>query len=132
MTQAELPDDVRRMLLADIESYEDLEALLLLARTPERTWSAEDVAAELKIRAEIAETALERLQARALVAKAKGRYGPVAEEERGTIGRLAQCYDEKRLEVMRQMSANSIERLRNNAIRAFSDAFLLGRRDPDV
>jgi hypothetical protein len=49
----------------------------------------------------------------------------------GAVTDLAQAYNENRLEVIKLMSANVIERVRTSAMRAFADAFLLGGKKKD-
>ena len=49
-----------------------------------------------------------------------------------TIEALARVYEERRLDVIKRMTANAIERVRTAAIRTFSDAFLLRRKKDDA
>jgi hypothetical protein len=44
---------------------------------------------------------------------------------------LAEAYGARRLEVMRALSKNAVERVRTSAIRMFADAFLIGRKKKD-
>lgn len=130
----ELDAEVRRVLSEHVTSYEQLEALLLLHGSAARDWTAADVAAALRIDAAVAAATLTALSAQRLLARAEGasppryRYAPVDSALAGGIDKLAQAYAEMRLEVVKQMSANAIERVRSSAARTFADAFLLGQK----
>lgn len=52
------------------------------------------------------------------------RYAAAGSRLTQSVDRLARLYAEQRLEVIKQMSANAIERLRSSAARAFADAFI--------
>jgi hypothetical protein len=43
---------------------------------------------------------------------------------------LCRLYDEDRLAVLKEMTALAMDRIRNSAARAFSEAFRIRRRDP--
>lgn len=124
------------MLLREhVETYEQLEALLLLQRDPKRTWSADAAGAALKISPEAAADALDHLSGRGLLAIAPSgsgrlfRYAPTRAHTDEAVERLAREYDQNRLEIIKLMSAYAIERLRTAAIRAFAGAFVLGRKE---
>lgn len=127
--EAEIPEDVRRFLREQVEGYEQLELLLLLQRTPGRTWTAEQLAAELRIPDTVADPALSDLARRKiLLTEGEGRAQTFhcRPELKELMQRLAQTYDQKRLEVIQLMNAYSMERVRTAAARAFADAFVLG------
>ncbi len=137
MTDAnELPDDVRTLLQEHIESYEQLETLLLLRRERYEQWTLDGLAARLRVRAELVETALARLEASGLVdstgvAPTRFAYRPSSAGLDATVGRLQSGYAERPILIIQLMSANAIERLRTAALHTFADAFVLNKKDKD-
>lgn len=132
----ELDADVRRLLFERVTSYEQLEALLLLHASPAQDWTARDVAAALRIDVGNATAALTALAAQRLLEPSSGqppqrhRYAPADSALATCTDKLARAYAESRLEVVKQMSINAIERVRSSAARTFADAFLLGHKKP--
>jgi DNA-binding MarR family transcriptional regulator len=131
----ELDADIQRLLFEHVASYEQLEALLLLRAEAREFRSVPQLAEKLRIDESSVAAALDSLTAHRLLEKRAGppvayRYAPVEAETMALVDRLAALYVEQRLEVIRQMSANSIERLRSSAARTFADAFLLRGRKP--
>ncbi|HEX4025662.1 MAG TPA: hypothetical protein VHX52_13315 [Steroidobacteraceae bacterium] len=133
----ELDTEVRRLLFEQVTSYEQLEALLLLHGRPAQGWSVAAVAVALRIDAASAASALDELVSQRLAAPQTGPLGPEFHYAAGQSGagdsvdRLAQAYSEQRLEVVKQMSANAIDRVRSSAARTFSDAFIFRRKKDD-
>lgn len=132
----QLDAEIRRLLFERVASFEELEALLLLQRTPASALSVAAVAAALRRAPPIAEAALTGLAARHLLTLEENassptfRYAPSDAATAEVVGRLARLYTEQPVEIIKQMSANAIARLRSSAARAFSDAFIFkGRKD---
>lgn len=136
MTADELPEDVQRLLRDQIESYEQLELLLLLRTELDRPWTAEALSARLRIPVSLAVAALDELQtvrlveARPLGAERQYAYVPQSDRVEAALGSLAQAYREHPIPILKQMTANAIERVRTAALRTFADAFIL-RKDKD-
>jgi hypothetical protein len=131
-----LPPAVADLLSRSIETYEQLEALLLLRSSGDRSWDAEELGTALNLRSTFADAALEHLAAQGLVSREASRahafrYAPRDTALRETVERLAESYENQRLEIMQVMSANAIERMRIATMRRFADAFLLRRKDDD-
>jgi hypothetical protein len=127
---SDLPEDVRALLKAHIESYEQLETLLLLRRERYEQWTAEGLAARLRVGAQLIEPALAGLKASGLVeltgaAPARFAYRPASPELDAATGRLEREYAERPILIIQLMSANAIERLRTAALHTFADAFVL-------
>lgn len=82
----------------------------------------------------IIEEAIEHLRRRGLVDVPPGaerdsyRYAPYKPELGKVVDALARAYDEDRLGVMNLMNVNAIERVRNQALRTFAEAFVVGRK----
>jgi DNA-binding IclR family transcriptional regulator len=129
---AEIPEDVRSFLEVNIEDYEQLEALLLLHADSLASFSPATVASRVGLAPESAVDALQNLKRRGLAvgpeADGSFRLAPPSPQLAQTLERLAHAYAVTRLEVVKLMSANALERLRSAALRTFSDAFVLKRR----
>ncbi|MEO8185153.1 MAG: hypothetical protein ABI895_40620 [Deltaproteobacteria bacterium] len=133
MADADVAADVQTFLREHIESYEQLEILLLLRAQPDRSWAPAAAASELGISEGLAEGALRFLcRERLLGVDAGGvvrfKYAPETPALVELVARLAAAYVDSRLAVMRLMTANAIERLRVGAVTRFADAFLLRRK----
>lgn len=130
MPEPALPEDLRDLLREHIESIDQLEALALLRREAPRAWSADDVAATLRLPAPAASAALQHLCTAGLVAlatpgAAEFSYRPLSAELRERVERLLQLYGVERAAVLRVLSRNAIARLRAGALSAFAS----GKRD---
>jgi hypothetical protein len=133
---SDLPDDVRTLLQEHIESYEQLETLLLLRRERYEEWTTEGLAARLRVRAELVEAALAGLKAGGLVeatgaAPMRFAYRPASSGLDAAASRLEREYAERPILIIQLMSANAIERLRTAALHTFADAFVLKKKDND-
>ena len=132
----EVPEDVRVFLSQYIDSYEQLELLLLLRREGSE-WTAQDLCPRLKISLPLTEAALSALHSRGLLQSSVGPgapyYRPMSRADGfdETMSRLASVYASQPIQIIRLMSANAIERVRTAALRTFVDAFVFrkdGRR----
>jgi hypothetical protein len=136
MGPSELPEDVQRLLREQIESYEQLELLLLLRRERDGPWTEEILTARLGISTSLVLSALAELQAAGFVEeRAHGSakryaYRVQSDNVEATVARLEQTYREYPIQVVKLMSANAIERVRTAALRTFADAFIL-KKDKD-
>lgn len=136
MQSDEVPKRVAEFLHGNVESYEELEILLLLHRERTQSWSAEALGARLRLSVPLTDAALSALAARRLINAASNPPGssytavsanPALDE---TIGCLANFYASRPIEIIKLMSANAIERVRTAALRTFVEAFVL-RKDKD-
>jgi DNA-binding IclR family transcriptional regulator len=129
-----IPEDIGRLLRDGVASLEGLELLLLLRKERNRAWAVDEIARRLSIPQSSVEPALiEPVQYGLLTREGSGgsecwRYAPRTTEMDAMVERLAGLYDDRRLEVMRMLSAHAMERIRNSAARAFADAFVIGRK----
>jgi hypothetical protein len=137
VTEQLVPKGVRDFLREHVESYEHIEILLLCQAHPEKSWSSNSVAAELRVPVTIAEEALRFLCREALLSVEVGtrtlrfKYAPRSPELAEQVTGLLRAYSEQRVEIMTLMTTNAVERLRTSALRKFSDSFLLGRKKKD-
>ena len=120
-----IPDDIHRFLLANIESVEQLEVLLLLWRGADTDWTAEAVARALYSQPSSVARRLATLHHKGLLAQTDGRYryAPKTDALGETVTRLADLYRERRVAVITVIASKPMEN-----VRAFSDAFRLRKR----
>lgn len=125
---------VLELLDKRIESFEQLEILLLLRSGSDRSWTAQEVGKHVRQPGH-AEEALSALRAAGLVqAVTTGSqphyvYSPLAPQLDAAVGELARQYREQPIAVMRTLSTNSIRRMRTTAARAFAEAFGLRKKE---
>ena len=122
------PEDVRRFLLAHINSVEQLEVLLLLRGAPDQVWTATAVGQALYTSAAAAVKRLTDLAAGGLVTVLPGddpgyRFSPADDSRRDMVDRLAEAYSQRRVAVISLIYSKP-----NDQVQAFSDAFRL-RKD---
>lgn len=126
-----VPEDVQGFLREQVTSYEELETLLLLRTSRNRFWTATELAEALHVRRDDAVEAVERLQGLGLLEARGAEFSYTVSPMEETIARLEEACRESRLEVMKLMSENSVERVRSAAARALADAFILRRGKKD-
>jgi hypothetical protein len=126
-------ESLRAFLCDNVNSFEALEALLLLRRKSGRACTAGEVADALSIGGSDAKDALASLCERRLLqvdesqVKVRFAYSPAETHLEEQVDRLARAYDESRIDVLRAMNANAVER-GERALKLFADAFVLGRK----
>jgi hypothetical protein len=136
MSESDISAAARLLLRESVHTFEQLEALVLLYGARGNAWPESAIAEALKIPAEAAREALLELESRGLAAgehqEAAPRYRYAATSELdAAVRELVRAYHDNRLGVVKLMSDNAIHRMRTGAIRAFSDAFLIGRKKRD-
>jgi len=131
--ESELPPDVQIFLRDRIESYEQLELLLLMCADSEASWTQEMLSSRTHMAASLVQGALKGLESAGLVdarghaSETRYTYRRQHDSVEVTINRLATAYREYPIPIIKLMSANAIERLRTAALRTFADAFILGK-----
>ncbi len=134
-----LPEDVRALLRDRIESYEELEILLALERMPGAGKTAEELSAAVRVDLPLVERAVRALESRRLIERRSTAprgterepiyvYAPATPALDDTVRALAKAYAEQPIPIIKVMSENAIQRVRTEAARAFSEAFIL-RKD---
>ena len=121
-----LPDRVHRFLYHNIDSVEQLEVLQLLRRTPDRGWSAEEVARDLYSHPSSVLHRMSSLAGRGLLRELEPacfQYAPRSSDLHETVNAVAAVYRERRVAVISLIASKPIEN-----VRAFSDAFRLRRK----
>jgi len=127
----EPPPDVQELLREHIESYEQLELLLIIRADMESVWTEETLATRFRIPTSLVLAALDGLESAGFIeVRRQGseqRYVYLRQSDKveATISSLAMAYRENPIPIVKLMSANAIERLRTAALRTFADAFIL-------
>lgn len=129
MTTDDLPQDVVELLRERLHSFEALEVLIALQSDP-RTWRVREIADRLGVDREIIRSALDELRRGGFVVTEPDeswRYAPTDAPTAAAIHRLLLAYRTSRLDLMRRMTENAMERIRSSAATAFADAFRFGK-----
>jgi hypothetical protein len=128
MEEQELPEDVLRFIVDRIDSVPHLETLLLLWESPERHWSAGEIAARIYTREEAARRVLQDLTQRRLIAAVGGGqlyvYDRAWDEPCAVMPRLAATY---RMHLIRV--AKIIHSKASPGVQEFARAFKLKKDD---
>jgi hypothetical protein len=134
MSSDPLSPDARDFLYNRVHTFEQLAALLFLFRQSSRPCTAKEVAQALAIAPDSAELALSELACCGVVARAVTEYpgetkyhGP-GEPFSAIVGELARIDRESKIELINIMNMNALTRIRTGALKAFSDAFVIGRK----
>ncbi len=128
MSDQEIPERVRRLIASHIDSVVQVEILLLLRSQPQRWFSGDDVASELRIDRMWARPQLAELCARGMLdcttdTEPQYRFSPGTHELASDIDELARVYAERRVTVTSLIFAKPL-----TPLRSFADAFRL-RKD---
>ena len=118
-----IPEDVRRFIVDNINSVEQLEVLLLLKRHPEQAWKAEAVSQALSSQPLAALMRLSDLCDRGFLTVTAApdklfRYAPARPEWDQLVEQLAQVYRDMRVSVISLIYSQP-----NSHVQAFADAF---------
>lgn len=105
-----------------IETFEELEVVLALARATERPASIAKIADAAGLAQTDAETAIERLVALGLVHKTPQGYYVDRRRPRTAraVAAIVRACEEDRLKVMAQLTSNAMQRVRSAAVRSFA------------
>jgi hypothetical protein len=131
VSEADIREDVRRFLAQHIESVVQLEVLLLLHAHPDREFSPQQVASELRIDVAGAEEQLSRLCAAGLLTCGSPpdvhyRFQPATPELADTATAVARAYTDRRVTMISLIYSKPVDK-----IKIFTDAFRLRREKPD-
>jgi hypothetical protein len=134
MASNELPEDLKRLLTAHIESYEHLAILVFLYGERPRAFTSAALSDSLKISAGLVSAALASLQQAHLVRAPSASPPHYAYDDSNpalaaSVEVLAREYAENPVRIIQLMSSNAIERVRTAALHAFADAFIF-KKDP--
>lgn len=127
---SDLPDDIRRFIIANVPSVAQLEVLLLLRGEREKEWSPTEVSRLLYAAPDPIAAQLADLEAKGLLYLAQGpevryRYRPGNDELDAVVGRLAELYKDRRVAVVSLIYSEPVDKARS-----FADAFRI-RKDKE-
>src|SRR5690242_20135849 len=129
-----LPADVQTLLRVHVGSYEHLAVLLQVFREPQKEWSITQLSATLRIASKLVESALTDLcRAKLVLPDETGttyRYAGTGSMD-ATVAVLAREYADNPVGIVKLLSDSAIQRLRTYALRAFSDAFVVVKKERD-
>jgi hypothetical protein len=127
----DIPADVREFLQRHVETYEQLEVLLLLCRERQRPWTAEAVGAKLRLSTLMVVKSLDDLTRARLVDhlrvgnQSTFTFRPGSSRTATTVEELLRIYDDSPLKVIHLMNSSALDRVRSAAARTFADAFVI-------
>jgi hypothetical protein len=139
----ECPANVKAFVATHIDSVVQLEVLLLLFGAPDRAWTADQIARELRIDPAWVQTQLEQLCTRGLLhceageAPSAYQYRPHSPQLYDAVAGLAKAYVDRRVTVISLIyskppapppSATPAEPGTSDPLKSFADAFRL-RKD---
>ena len=131
MTDHEITVDVRLLLRDHVETYEQLEILRLFAGTGDAALTPDAAATAAGLRPEAAVEALGHLERTGVLDRSGSTSEPAYRarpDKAQSIDALGESYRHDRLMIMNLMTAHALDRVRTSALRAFAQAFLVGRR----
>ncbi|MGH8479981.1 MAG: hypothetical protein ACREXK_10465 [Gammaproteobacteria bacterium] len=117
-----IPGDLREFILKRLDSIAQLEALLLLRRSPDQRWDVATVAKRLYIAERDTAAVLDRLCADGLLVcgEDKYQYRPATAELDQLVGHVAELYAKHLIPVTNLIHSKPLTR-----VREFADAFKL-------
>jgi hypothetical protein len=124
-----IPGEVRQLIARHVQTMEQVEVVLLLARSPGRALSADEIRGELRLESTaLPPRTLAGLEAGRLVEAEPGppprwRYAPATAELRRAVELLAVAYNERPVTLVRLVYE------RPSPAQSFSDAFRLRKED---
>jgi hypothetical protein len=131
---SELPVALCEFVHEHIETLEELEVLVLLAREPDRALTAADAEQKIGFPSSSFSAALQRLCRSELC----DVHGEVSERGyvltrrhpllRSRAVELAQLYDTERFAIIKLVADAALARIRGSMGKAFADAFVLGKK----
>jgi hypothetical protein len=119
-----IPESVKLLILARIDSVPELETILLLREHAEQTWTAADAGQRIYVSHTVAAHILSQLAERGFLTESgsRYRYAPATDELRNTVDDLAKAYTHHLVEVTRMIHSKP-----SASVRQFADAFVLGK-----
>jgi hypothetical protein len=127
-------EGLQEFLFENIESYEQLACLLALAARAGAECRLELVAEILYLPPAVARSALHHLVRRRLLVESGEPGNPAFTLDRlryDFVIDLEKLYRSQPLVVVHLMNANALQRVRHEAAKRFSDAFLIRKKEPD-
>ena len=126
MVTVELPAEVVNFLDRFIDSIPELETLLIMSDAPQRHWTRAAVAQRIYVSEDAAQSILEVLLRRRLIAASDAgyRFAPPDDSQRELVARVATTYRSNLVSV-----ANFIHKKASVSVMEFARAFDLKKKD---
>lgn len=133
MDDLEFEQTVKPFLARQIDSVVQLEVLLLVADRKPRSFSADQIARELRIDPAWADGQLALLSERGLLARSTAieaayEYAPASNEIRDAVTALSRAYADRRVSVISEIYSKPPPPSAADPLKSFSDAFRI-RKD---
>ena len=130
MAETGISAQVRNFLAAHVESVLELEVLLLLRERPDRSWTAAELAQDLKIDVTWAGAQLAKLAGDKILQPDNAnigqyRYAPASPEMDAVIGEVANAYASHRVTIIGLIFSKP-----TSTLKTFADAFRI-RKEPN-
>ncbi len=119
---------LRKLLDTHVESFEKLELLMLLRRTPSGHKTVGEIALALDLGSDEVRAIVTALSAGGMIARAADgtiSLAPQKAEDGAVLDELARVYEEDKIALVTAIAETAMDRLRNLAGRAFADAFVI-------
>jgi hypothetical protein len=122
-----MDEDLLLLINAAIPSVWALEALIVLQRDRGRTWTAEQLARELRSNGALATDVLRRLERAGLAVGGPDgfRFGPLSQALDLASNRLEEAWRKSPVAVV-----NAIVTSHNSPVQSFADAFRIRKKEP--
>lgn len=129
MAAGQIPDDVVRFIVENLDTVPHLEALLLIWSSSPASWAVAQIAARVYVTEEVAAKLLEDLIGRGLLLRMDTdprtfHFNAAYDADKNIMQRLADCYRTQLVRV-----ANLIHMQGSGAVRDFARAFKLQDKD---
>jgi transcription initiation factor IIE alpha subunit len=121
-----IPADIRQFVLRFVESIAEMEALVILSKSPDTQWTVDELATRLYIPRDEAERVLARLGQHGIAkfVDSRWRFARLHEDDAATVERLTLMYSTHLIAI-----TNLIHSRRGSRIQEFADAFRLRSKD---
>ena len=125
----DFPSEIEQFIAQHIESLAQLEALLLVRREPERSWSCDDLSRQLYVAPDVCLGIVADLERRGFLERVSPqdeifRYRPGDPAANRLIDQLADLYQQRRVAVITHIYSKPVKK-----VQTFADAFRF-RREP--
>ncbi len=126
-----LSPTLRKLLDTRVESFEKLELLMLLRRTPGGSSTIGAISRTLDLGSDEVRAIAGDLSSGGLVAWAPDgtvSLAPRTDEDQAALDELARVYEDDKIAVVKAIAETAMDRLRNLAGRAFAEAFVIRKK----
>jgi hypothetical protein len=124
---SDLPDVVTRDVDLYIDNLDGLEVAMLLYREQARSWTADQVATQLRISTRVSRRELDRMCTRGIATLGNAfRFDGSDPDRAAAVARIAAIYGTRRIELINYVASQTLKR-----IQSIADAFRIKKDDHD-